>query len=445
MKTTRRGFITGCSAAIAALAGSRFNTVAFGAPGSANDEILIHVFLRGGMDGLNLVPPIDGVDRGFYEAARPDLRIPTSGPDAALSLNAQFGLHPAAAALLPLYQDGRLAIVHAVGHNIANRSHFDAMQFLELGTPGSKSATTGWLTRHLQSATNLPGEIIMPSLAVGDLQQTSLLGSNETINMTDPDQFALNTGPYSWRSAQRTALRELYGGGTWMHSAGLQTLDALDIIELNAGGGYAPSNGAVYPGGSFGDNLQVVAQMIKLDLGLRVATLDLGGWDTHNGQGNGSGGQFASLVGELAGGLAALYADLDGGGASNYTGRMTCVVQSEFGRRLRENDDGGTDHGYGNVLMVLSGNAIGGVHGTWPGLANAQLFDNADLDVTTDYRRVMSEILIRRMGNADLGSIFPGYTGYAPLGIVQGADLPVGAIFLDGFEDGNTAAWSQTV
>ena len=186
--------------------------------------------------------------------------------------------------------------------------------------------------------------------------------------------------------------------------------------------------------------------MIKLDVGLRVATVDLGGWDTHNGQGDDGGGYFYGAVQNLARGLAALYTDLDGSGANNYTRRLTVVVQSEFGRRLRQNADRGTDHGHGNFMMVLSGNATGGIHGTWPGLANGQLFDGADLEVTTDYRRVLSEVLIRRMCNAQLATIFPGYEGYEPLGVVSGEDMVPNAdastIFADGFESGDAARWS---
>jgi len=187
--------------------------------------------------------------------------------------------------------------------------------------------------------------------------------------------------------------------------------------------------------------------MVKLDLGLRVATVDFGGWDTHNGQGSDGGGYFYTHVQELARAMAAFYTDLDGAGSQNYTQRLTLVVMSEFGRRFRENADGGTDHGHGNFMLVMSGNAIGGVHGTWPGLSNGQLFDGADLAVTTDYRRVLSEILIRRMGNNQLGEIFPGYGDYQPLGVVTGVDLPPNfgpEIFTDGFESGDLSGWSSS-
>jgi len=456
MSVTRRGFVTGCSAIVTAFAGTRFNTLAFGDPNSENDEILVSLFLRGGFDGLSLVAPIAGADRGHYESARPDIAIPVSGSNAARPLNAQFGFHAATdswpsgsttppATLYDLYQAGKLSVVLAAGHQEDNRSHFDSMGYLELGTPGSLSTPTGWLTRHMASATNLPSEITMPSLAIGNLQQESLRGSLETINMSDPDGFSLNVGPWEWRSAQRVALRNLYGGSSsWLHQSGVETLDAVDIIELNGGGDdYTPANGAVYPGGSLGQHFQTIASMVKLDLGLRIATIDYGGWDTHNGQGDNGGGYFFGHVEELSRALAAFYTDLDGAGGQNYTQRLTVVVMSEFGRRLRQNADRGTDHGHGNVMLVLSGNALGGVHGSWPGLANNQLFDGADVAVTTDYRRVLSEVLVRRMCNPMLSVVFPGYSGYQPLGIVDGTDLVLDgeSIFSDGFESGTTGSW----
>ncbi|MFQ5350030.1 MAG: DUF1501 domain-containing protein [Thermoanaerobaculia bacterium] len=442
---SRRGFMVGCSAAIAGLAGSRFNSLAFADPGSGPNEVLVVLFLRGGMDGLTLVPPIGGADRGHYEAARPQLAVPLTGPDAALPLQGQFGLHPSASPLLDLYQDGRLAIVQAAGMNEANRSHFESMEFMELGTPGVANTPTGWLTRHLQTSECVPEEAIMPTLAMGNLQQTSLRGDYEAVNLASPGSFNLSTGPWLWRSPQRTALRSLYqSGDSLLHTTGNQALDAVDVIELYVSEGYTPANGAVYPTTSFGDHLQVIAQMIKLDLGLSVATLDLGGWDTHAGQDY----WLPVLLDEFSRGLNALYTDLDGPGSASYTQRLTLVVQSEFGRRFRENADDGTDHGHGNLMMVLSGNANGGLHGSWPGLAPGQLFEGFDLAVTTDYRRILSEVLIRRLGNNKLGLVFPGYTDYSPLGVVSGPDLPPdykggpgSEIFSDGFESGDLSAW----
>ena len=455
-ETTRRGFITGCSAAVAAYAGTQFNTLAFGQPGT-NEDILVSIFLRGGIDGLNLVLPIDGPDRGHYEAARASIQVPLTGSNAAKALDPQFGFHPATdswpsgtptppATLFDLFQDDKLSIVVAAGMHEDNRSHFDSMTFMELGTPGQLSTATGWLTRHLASASNLPEEILMPALAVGNLQQAALRGSTEAVNMSNPDSFSLNVGPHEWRDAWRSALRKLYGGSDWLAEAGWRALDAIDIIELNSTGSYTPANGAIYPSGSLGNHFETIARMIKLDIGLRVATIDYGGWDTHNGQGEVGSGYFFTRVQELSRALAAFYTDLDGSGAGAYIDRVTIVVMSEFGRRLRENADRGSDHGHGNVMLVLGGSATGGVHGTFPGLANDDLFDGADLEVTTDYRRVLSEILIRRLGNPNLGQVFPGYSGYSPLGVVSGPDQPPiygPSIFADGFETGSTGAWAQ--
>ena len=424
-RTTRRGFMVGCSAAIAAW-GSGLSFTAFGsAEAEPNQEIIIVVFLRGGMDGINVVPPIAGADRGHYEAKRAQIAVPVSGTNAALPLDSRFGLHPGLAPLHGLYQSKKLAVVHAAGLTSDTRSHFDAMQYMELGTPNNKSSATGWLTRHLQSATNLPQEIIMPAVAVGSLQPTSLLGSRESIGMTTPSDFSLG-GHWFYGDSQRQALRKMYAGSnSWLHQAGIQTLDAVDVVELANPGDYVPGNGAVYPGGGFGRNLQTVAQVIRMQLGLRVATVDLGGWDTHEYQGDDGSGYFHDHLDELGRGLEAFFTDLSNDAGTDHTQRVTVVVMSEFGRSFQENASHGTDHGHGNVMFVLGGKVNGGkVHGQWPGLGVEQLYDQRDLDITTDYRRVLSEILIRRLGNPKLGAVFPGYTTYAPLNVVQGVDLP---------------------
>ncbi len=346
--------------------------------------------------------------------------------------------------MLELFDNGNLALVQATGLDEANRSHFDAMEFMELGTPGFLSTPTGWLTRHLQSSTEIPPEVIMPTLAMGGLQQASLRGEFEAVNLIDPDTFRLSTGPWRWQPAQRTSLRRIYGfESTPLHIAGTKALDAVDVIELYVSGEYIPANGAVYPETSFGDHLQVIARMMKLDLGLHVATVDLGGWDTHDGQDY----YLPLLLDDLSRGLHALYTDLDGPGLDDYTQRLTVVVMSEFGRRLVQNADDGTDHGHGNLMMVLGGNVNGGIHGAWPGLAPGQLFEGIDLAVTTDYRTILSEVLIRRLANNHLGLIFPGFTDYSPLGVVNGIDLPPDYgdfVFSDGFESGDLSGWSTS-
>ena len=439
ISVTRRDFLVGCSAAIAAMAGGRLGMAAFSDPTTAaNEEVLVVVFLRGGMDGLNLVPPIGGPDREFYEVARPTLKVPTTGNAAARELgplgSVQLGLNSLAAPLHELYQERKLAIIHAAGLRHETRSHFDAMEFMELGTPGAKGISTGWLTRHLQSAPNLPDTIITPAMMAGNATPTSLLSSTEALAISSPDSFSFS-GNWRYVDMQRSMLRRMYNGDSFIHQAGTQTLNSVDIIEStlprDSDGRYtyAPANGAQYPDSSFGRNMQTVAQMVKLDLGLRVATIDLGGWDTHENQGSGdstnTNAPFPARIDELARTLFAFYTDLSGAGNANYMRRVTVVVMSEFGRRLKENGNRGTDHGHGNVMLVLGGGVNGGLYGNWPGLdkAQGQLFQDEDLAITTDYRQVLSEILIRRMGNPNIATIFPGYSGYVPLGVVQGEDL----------------------
>lgn len=415
---SRRGFLFGC--ATAAFLGSRISQVAFASDAALADQgdVIVTVFLRGGWDVMNVVPPIEGADRGLYETARPMLKVPNTGNSAALRLDGLFGLHPAMDRLYELYQARKLAIVHAVGLNVDTRSHFEAQQYVESATPGVKNTGAGWVGRHLASV----GEAgaLLPAAAAGSMLPTTLAGAPEAVSISAVDEFDLRGDPF-----QKAALRRLWEGDTWLHAAGMQTFQAIDTIQRANASGYQAAEGANYPNGGFGSNLKTVAKLIKLGVGLKAATIDLGGWDTHQAQGEGAGGYLAHLVAELSTGLAAFYTDLDSGSPS-LADRMTLVVVSEFGRRLAENASGGTDHGHGSGMFVLGGQVDGGrVLSLWPGLQNDQLYDRADLAVTIDYRQVLSEIVMRRLGNARLGSVFPGLKEYQPLGIVRGADLPI--------------------
>ncbi|HLZ31638.1 MAG TPA: DUF1501 domain-containing protein [Chloroflexota bacterium] len=417
---SRRGFIVGCGAA--AFVGSRISEVVFasGADMADQGDVIITVFLRGGWDVMNVVPPVDGPDRGLYEAARPSLKIANQGDNAALRLDDQFGLHPAMGELYQLYQAQKLAIVHAVGLNVDTRSHFEAQQYVENATPGVKSTGSGWVGRHLAS---LSEGGLLPAVAAGGALPTTLAGAPEAVSISAIDDFDLRGDPF-----QKAALRHLYDGDTWLHTAGAQTFQAIDTIQRASSSRYEPANGAVYPNGGFGANLKTVAKLMKLGVGLRAATVDLGGWDTHQAEGEGSGGYLSHLVAELSDGLGALYTDLDGSDSPNYADRMTLVVVSEFGRRLSENASRGTDHGHGSGIFVLGGQVNGGrVISNWPGLQNEQLYDRADLAVTIDYRQVLGEILVRRLGNPRMAAVFPGYKDYQPLGIVRGTDLQLQA------------------
>lgn len=414
---TRRSFLAGCAAV----------TAAAGLPGRAradavsDPDLLVVVFLRGGMDGLNLVCPLTGSDRTRYDSHRPNLAVPATGAGAALDLGGGFGLHPAAQQLFDLYDRGRLAIVHACGMHDPTRSHFEAQDFMELGTPGSKSVASGWLHRHLASASNLPEEILVPALSAGLLQPMSLLGSPEALTLDEADFFTFSTGPGRWNEPQRLSMRHLYGADeTPVHAAGRTTMDSVEIVDAYVSPDYTPAGALPYPDNEIGRRFKLVAQMLAADIGTRVATLDIGDWDTHENQGAGPTGAFGDLVGALSDSLGAFQTDMEALGLAE---RMTIVTMTEFGRRLDENADAGTDHGHAAPMLLLGSNVNGGLHGEWPGLAPSQLFEGLDVEVTTDYRQVLSEVLIRRLGNPELATVFPGYTGYRPLGVVQGEDL----------------------
>ncbi len=256
---TRRHFLQGCSYAIASMAGARLTNLAFSEQNNPAEPMVV-VFLRGGWDALNVVPPMDGDDRGYYEKARPDLKISDLLP-----LNDQFGLHPALAPLHGLYQEGRMGIVHAVGLDHDTRSHFDAQEFIELGTPGSKSTTSGWIKRYLQG---VGSSSILPVLSTTG-QPTSLLNFVPTVSLNTPSDFS------QWDNglveSQQKALRQMYSGDSLLHRAGSRTLDALNIVSPLVEQEYQPSNGATYNDDEFGQQLKTVAQMIKLETGLRVA------------------------------------------------------------------------------------------------------------------------------------------------------------------------------
>lgn len=439
-KLTRREFVKGCgSAAVLSAAGSSL-IFADGAAAAANSyDTVVHLFLRGGMDGLNLVVPISGADRTFYEEARPDLSIAASGTYGALPLTLStgaatgFGLHPSATGLRDLWNDSKLAIVHACGMSTAvTRSHFDAQLYIDLGTPGKFGSGTGWMTRAWQTrATGTPAATL-PALGVSGTQPAGLMGATDALTMSSPSDFGLNSGAYAWQKFRDGApagfrgvnetLADLWTGQSGVEIEGRRANAALNIIGQQS----FASLPAGWPTGGFAQQLWTIAQSIRFNLGLRYATLDLGGWDTHEGQGTAGSGYhyYQNKINELSSALYAFFNELNAGAQMS---RVTVIVQSEFGRRVRANANGGTDHGYGNPLLVLGGPVNGRrFFGTWPGLNPETLSPTfGDVPVTTDYRRVFSEILIRRMANPNLSQVFPGYAGYAPLGIVQGTDIAV--------------------
>ena len=435
---TRREFVKGCcSAALVGTAGSSL-MFADDAIAAANSyDTVVHLFLRGGLDGLNLVVPISGDDRTFYEEARPSLSIPATGTYAALPLTLStgaatgFGLHPSATGLRDLWNDSKLAIVHACGMaTTVTRSHFDSQLYIDMGTPGKYGATSGWMTRAWETRPSSTPAAVMPALGVSGTHPAGLIGATDALTMGNPRDFELNAGAWAWQMVRddspagfrgvNETLAHLWSGSTGIELNGRRADAALKTINKQSYGDLPAS----WPTGGFAEQLWTVAQSIKFNLGLRFATLDLGGWDTHEGQGTAGDGYhyYQNKIVELSAALSAFFSELN---TSGQMSRVTVIVQSEFGRRVRANANGGTDHGYGNPLLVLGG-AVNGrkFYGSWPGLNPTTLSPTfGDVPVTTDYRRVFSEVMIRRMANPKIGTIFPAYTGYSPLGIVQGADL----------------------
>jgi uncharacterized protein (DUF1501 family) len=466
----RRDFLKGCCVtAVAAGSGSRayaYFTPPPIVPATASTDTLVVIFLRGAMDGLSYLPPgANSAFRADYEANRTNTRIPATGTGAGLLLdNSDWTLHPRATGLQSLFNAGHAAFVVAGGQlqpNPVVRSHFEAQSNLEFGFGGGTGSGIGWLTRHLASG-GLPTNVPLPATSMGSITASSLLGSSDAITMNSGSDFRLDTFHWSWQNDDSahglvggvSKMNALWNGdATVLERAGVDTLGSLALlrgVDFNPYSssdptGYQASGGANYNlayNGGFGSQLRNVAQMIKLNLGLRAVTIDLGNWDTHVGQGNPTQSYdwFGNQVSSLSDGLSAFYTDLATDAAGNFMQHVNVVVVSEFGRRVLENSDSGTDHGYGNVMTVLGGSVNGGVvYGNYPGLASNELYEGNDVAVTTDYRQIMSEALIRRMANPNIYYVFQNYSGYTPLGIFQGSDLPPSnfdAVFTDGF-DGN--------
>lgn len=380
-------------------------------------DILINIFLRGGMDGLSAVVPY-GEGRGYYDV-RPTIAVPEPGGGArsAIDLDGFFGLHPALAPLAPIYQQGDLAIVHASGLVHETRSHFDAQHFIDFGVPGDKTIATGWIGRHLQAA---PWQNPSPFRAVGmgDRLPDSLRGPIPPLSLRSISDFALRGREDELPQMQRS-LTNLYGAASaddpLRQQAELVFETMQTVARLNAED-YHPAHGVVYPedDNGFGLGLRQVSQIIKADIGLEVVSMDdLDAWDTHEAQGTLDGSLNASFD-TLARGLAAFYTDL-----GELMDRVVVVVMSEFGRTIDENGSQGTDHGHGNAMFLMGGGVRGHkVYGDWPTLAPEARDDADDLAITTDYRHVISEMLQSRMRIAAIDPIFPNFLPN-PLGIFE--------------------------
>lgn len=365
-------------------------------------DILVVVFLRGAADVLNMVVP-HGEDA--YYALRPTLGVPrpddsqTNPEQRTLDLDGFFGLHPLMAPLLPAWEAAQLAVVHACGARDESRSHFKAQELIERGVDVESGPATGWLGRHLAALQN-GNSSPLRAVGLGEMVPRSLYGSVPAAALRSIADFHLSGDPQSVQQ-MRAALSALYAGNDTLSQIGCETLSILDTIQKI--GPPDPAEGA-YPDSDFGRGLQQIALLVKAEIGLEVTAIDLGGWDTHFAQGVHQ-GIMPNLIADLSQGLAAFHAEM-----RDHLGKLTLIVMTEFGRRAYENASLGTDHGHGGMMILLGGNIVGGrVHGRWPGLEDGQLFAPGDLAVTTDYRDVLAEVLVKRMHTPALEDAFPGY------------------------------------
>ena len=370
-------------------------------PGAGSKRVLVAIFQRGAVDGLNVLIPY--AEKAYY-SARPSIAVPRpgSGERAALNLDGFFGLHPSLSPLLPYFQDRSAAFVHAVGSPDSTRSHFDAQDFMEAGTPGLKSTPDGFLTRALASAQS---EKASPLRAVALTPgMPRILAGSGAIAMTNLSEFGIRAGRSSEPISQ--SFETMYAGavaGT-LQATAQESFEAVHLVRSTDPARIPPANGAVYPRGPLGNSLRQIAQLIKADVGLEVAFTDVGGWDTHTAEGGGN-GLLANRLRDFAQAIAAFSRDLGSRMAD-----VTLVTMSEFGRTVKENGNRGTDHGHANVMLLLGGGVAGGkVYGRWPGLDASHLYENRDLAVTTDFRDVFAEVLAKRLGVKSLERVFPGY------------------------------------
>ncbi len=368
------------------------------AEGGGRRKVLITIFQRGAVDGLNMVIPFG---EAAYYAARPSIAVAQPGrPDAAIDLDGFFGLHPSMAGLQPFWSSGQLAIVHACGSPNSTRSHFDAQDYMESGTPGVKSTEDGWLNRYLK-ARQLEAATPFRAVALTPQLPRTLQGTAPALAMTQIQQFGLrgNGDVHSSFEAEYAAAADQI-----LNRTGKDAFDAMRMLKVADPKRYQPENGAQYPRSAYGDALKQIAQLIRADVGLEVAFAECGGWDTHVNQGSAN-GQLAGRLNDFAGGIAALATDL-----GSRLQDVVILTMSEFGRAVTENGNRGTDHGHGNAMMALGGPVRGRkVYGKWPGLLPEQRYEGRDLAVTTDFRDVFSEVVVRHLGVKDPRPIFPGH------------------------------------
>lgn len=413
---SRRGLLKSGAVGLGAMmASSAMPRMAFAADpsGPGARDVLVCIFLRGGMDGLSALVPAGDPD---YYRARPNLSVKSE--QGLIALDSFWAMHPQMESMKWLWDNGELAAVHATGNTDPTRSHFAGEYSMERAAGfDSKAAavSSGWLGRHLATSATTQGTF--RAITLGNRTVTSLATSFPTLAFSKISDFDL----WAWEGVKPTVLdgiKKMYAtsAGGPAGDAAAKTLAAIGgLADLRATtDGYVPANGAVYPDTRFGEGLAEIAQMIKAGKGLEVACIDIGDWDMHADLGQASDPEswFARKIRELSDGIEAFRTDL----GTSWTN--TCVLtMSEFGRRVQENNSGGLDHGHGNVMFVAGGQVNGGrVYGSWPGLASAKL-DAGDVAITTDYRTVLSELVSKRLKNPNLATVFPGFTAPSQLGI----------------------------
>jgi len=373
-------------------------------------DIIVSVFQRGGADGLSLCVPF--ADPNYY-TSRSTIAIPrpdSSSTNKGINLDGFFMFPQAMAGgaagmggLIPAFKASDLLVVHATGQLNNSRSHFDAQRYMEVGKPVDPSLVTGWLGRHLASIPPLKPDAPLRGLGVAAGLQKTLVGAPKTLPIADPTNYSI--GGSATTQPQRVAfLQGDYAGADEpLHSAALDAANTVGLLKAVNFAGYVPANGAVYPNSSFGRALRSVAVLIKNDVGIEAAQVDIGGWDTHSAEDPIAGSMFRTMQ-DFSNSLAAFYADVIATGYS-----VTLVSVSEFGRNVRENGSQGTDHGRGTVMFAMGKGIVGGrvLTKNWPGLAREVLADGQDLQVTVDYKDILAEIVQRRLGNPNLDVVFP--------------------------------------
>jgi uncharacterized protein (DUF1501 family) len=374
-------------------------------------RVLIALFQRGAVDGLNMIVPFG--ERAYY-AARPSIAIgaPGSKPGAAIDLDGFFGLHPALAPLKPFYDARQLAIVHACGSPDTTRSHFDAQDYMETATPGVKSTTDGWLNRYLHAREH---QAATPFRAVALAQQLprSLQGEAPALAIGQIDRFGIRAGQHTDMVQSSFESEYAAAADRVLNTTSRDAFNAIRMMKIADPQRYTPANGAEYPQSGYGLALKQIAQLIKADVGLEVAFAESTQWDHHANEGAAT-GQLANRLDDFGRGIAAIARDL-----GDRMADVVIVTMSEFGRTVGENGNRGTDHGHGNAMMILGGGVKGGkVYGRWPGLAREQRHEGRDLAITTDFRAVFNEVVRTHMGLADTRTVFPGFKTPEPLGFI---------------------------